>query len=208
MEVINLPEDMTPEEKEALREFKKNGCPGLLNLNADKIYEGFKLYLSGKTYNEIANIANIKKPLLLYISEKGKWNDKKMQKYQDIAENIAGKVRNTRLNSVNTLSTAIMAVNQYFEKKFNKYLSTNDDSIIDKLDTKLMAQLNKYVESLEKLIASANSDDINRASSGVNININQPSEIQTSEPSDSIDTENIKNTSEMLKTLLSLKNKK
>jgi hypothetical protein len=211
MDIVKLPDDMNIEEKQLLREYKQNGCPGLIKINADKVAEWFNLYMGGKTYAEIAKISQQKKDMILYVAEKSRWHERRMEKYQDISESIFEKTRNSILESANTVTTMVSAMNRYYTNKLNKYLATNDNDIIEGLDTKRLSQYHKTIESLERLILSSKGpQDIPKPSSenrpSVNININGPTEVVEYE--ESIDITKIKSSGDMLKTLLRLKKEK
>lgn len=211
MDIIHLPDDMTIEEKELLRDYKKNGCPGLVRITIEKATEWFNLYMGGKTYTEISKISHNKKDMILYIAEKSKWHDKRMSKYADISESIFDKTHNSLLESANTLTAMVAAYNRYYTTKLNKYLSTNDESIMESLDTKRLSEYRKTVESLDKLILQHRNSSGNKvpesvSSPSVNININGPAEVIEKE--DSIDISQIKTGGDMLQTLLKLKKDK
>ena len=211
MDIVNLPEDMTFEEKKLLREYKKDGCPGLVRINADKVSEWFNLYMGGKSYSEIAQISHQKKDIILYVAEKSQWHERRMASYQDTADNLLEKTKTSILKSADTVATMVLALNRYYNKKLNKYLATNDDGIIEGLNTRHMTEYRKTIESLEKLIASSTGykkiprpPEDDRPS--VNININSPAEIV--EQSEGIDITQIKTGGDMLKTLLKIKKEK
>jgi hypothetical protein len=209
MELVNLPDDMTFEEKDLLREYKKNGCPGLVKITAEKVQEWFNLYMGGKTYTEISKITKTKKDLILYISQKSNWHSKRIDKYSDIAENILEKTKSTALDSADTVSTMILAWNRYYNKRLNKYLKTNDDSIMEDLDVKKLAEYRKTIDSLEKFVSGFKGKDKVPSPpterSSVNININTPSEIVEGE--NCLDISKSKNNSDIIKTLLTIRDR-
>lgn len=166
-------EDKTPQEKESLDRYKKNGCPGLTSLEETDVFKWFELYMSGKTYTEIAQITKSKKDLVMYVSSKGKWLEKRIEYYRDISEHIVKKTSQAKIDSINTLSAMVSALSKYYGKKFNEYLANNDDSIIEEMDTKMLAQYYKSTESLEKIMTQSDPDgdpDGDKAK-GININL-------------------------------------
>lgn len=156
LELSNLPQDMTVEEKKVLQEFISNGCPGLLRVQQSDIFKWFELYMAGKTYAEIATITKSKKDLIMYISHKSTWMDKRLKHYEDISLSILDKVKKAKLENANTLITMMNALGKYFSSKYDRFLSTGDQSIIEGIDTKMSSQYFKAIELLSKLM---NPDD-------------------------------------------------
>lgn len=171
MDLTLLPEDLSPEEKASLQEYVENGCPGLTKINDTKVFSWFELYMSGKSYNEIASITKDRRDLILYVSHKAKWHVRRMEYYNDISNSLTGKLQKVRIESANTVVTAITALGKYYNEKFNRFLLTNDSNIIEGMDTKTLAQYYKSLEMLEKLVnPSKNTEDPGK-NPGVTINV-------------------------------------
>jgi len=114
----------------------------------------------GKTYSEISKITNTKKNVILYVSDKGNWHDKRMVYYNDLSDNMLQKCNESKIETLNTVTTMVSALNKYFGTKYDKLLKTKDESIIEGLDTKLLGQYYKATEAVDKIIgASASGDD-------------------------------------------------
>lgn len=152
-DLIPLSEDMSAEEKKSLTNYLNNGCPGLLKVKESDIFKWFGLYMGGKTYEEIASITKARKDLILYMSHKSKWHEKRLKHYEELTQNLLEKIGNSKLDSTNTIVTMIAALNKYYGDKFNKFLAQNDKGIIEGLDTKLLSQYYKSMEALEKLMS-------------------------------------------------------
>lgn len=162
------PEDMTEEEIGQLTLYVKNGLPGIQRVQESDIFQWFELYMAGKTYDEIARATGAQKDKVLYISHKQEWHDKRMQHYNDLLNNITGKLTHTKLGSINTMATIIAALNKFYGNKFNKYLKNNDESIIENLDTKLLTQYYKSMDTIEKLASDGRSKNPNSPDNGGN----------------------------------------
>lgn len=159
MEVALLPEDMTKEEHLNLQKYIDNGCPGLVKIDDTKVFTWFELYMNGKGYSEIANITKDNKELIMYVSHKSRWNEKKMEYYRDMSASMASKLKNVKIQSADTVANAITAMGKYYNDKFNKFLATNDKDIIENMDTKILAQYYKSLEVLDKIISPTPKDD-------------------------------------------------
>lgn len=167
-----MPQDMTKEEKEVVHLFISNGCPGLLRVQQGDIFKYFELYMSGKTYAEIAVITKAPKDLIMYLAYKSHWLDHRFKHYENISLNILDKVKQVKLDTANNLVTIINALSKYIDQRYNKFLSTNDGSIIEGVDTKIVSQYYKSIELLEKVLnADEKSDDKKPKQPMVNIHM-------------------------------------
>lgn len=173
LELLNMPQDMTMEEKQVVQSFIANGCPGLLKVQQSDAYKWFELYMAGKTYAEIATITKSKKDLIMYIAFKTGWLEKRLNHYSDINLNILDKIKQARLDSANNVLTIMSALGKYCSQEYNRFLSTNDKSIIENLDTKITAQYYKSIELLNELMnPDEGGDSKNNPQSSPLVNIN------------------------------------
>lgn len=178
--ITDLPHDMTKEEKEQVLEFIQNGVPGLLRVQHSDMYTLFKLYMSGKTYSEIATISKINKTLVMYLSYKSSWLDKRFKHYEDISLNILDKVQKTKLDIANKLVTMINATGKFLEDEYNQYLKTNDKAIIQNIDSKIISGYHKSIDSLKRVLDTEEENDPNKKPKQplVNINVGMGAQIQ------------------------------
>lgn len=138
--------------------------------------------MSGKTYTEISKITNTKKDIILLVSEQQKWFFKKNEYYNQMNDVVIQKYSQAKLESINTVTTMVSALNKYFGDKFNKFLLTQDKEIIETLDTRLLAQYQKAQENMDKIMGIAGSgSDENPKKPIVNINMTGGKITQTDE---------------------------
>ena len=178
LELVDMPQDMTNEERKSVQDFIANGCPGLLRVQQSDIFKWFDLYMAGKTYAEIATISKSKKNLIMYIAYKSTWMEKRLNHYSDISLNILDKVKQSRLDSANKLVTVIAALGKYCEQEYNRYLSTNDRSIIEGIDTKIVAQYFKAQEQLDKIANDEGDKDRGPKAPLVSVNVGSSATVQ------------------------------
>jgi hypothetical protein len=202
--------DFTSEEVRSLQEWKDNNKPGLHSLTQDKSFQWFRLYMSGKSYSEIAKMTNSKKDLILFVSERSNWVQLKMDHYADISSTMVKKYQETKLESLKTMTTMVNALNKYFGDKFDKYLKTNDDSILENIDSKMLAQYQKASEGIDKIMAEITGDPDkgsgNSKTPTININMGNNSTIkQTDENTIDIESNEDKEAAEILASLSKLK---
>ncbi len=208
MDLSKIDNDFTEEEAQRINTFVANGSVGLDTLVKDehKVNALFGLYMAGKTYTEISKISRVKKDLVLYMSAKMKWYEKRMEYLDDIQNQMTQKLKNTRVQSLNFISDLINFHHKYYGDEINEYLRTNDRSIIDNLDLKALSQYFKSIEILEKILNPAN---VNRGSgSGATININAAgSKVEATEDTIEI-TPKDNSTGDLLKALAKIKDEK
>jgi hypothetical protein len=194
-------EDFTQEESKSLQEFVKSGCPGLAKISEDKTFEWFRLYMSGKGYGEIAALCNTKKDLVLYISNKLRWHEKRMSYYEDISSTLFNKTKDVKIESASTIAAMVSALNQYFGDKFISYLKTKDSKHIEGIDTKMLAQYYKSLEMLDKLMGGGSS------SSTPTVNVNVGTNATVEQNSDNSITVTDNSAKELLSALAKYKKK-
>jgi hypothetical protein len=192
-------DDLSVEETASLANYIENGCPGLTKIEDAQVFKWFELYMAGKTYSEIAVITKSKKDLIVYISYKSKWLEKRTEYFSSIAQSMTTKITNIRTESINTVATIVSSMNKYFGKKFDSYLSTNDDTIIENIDSKLLEKYYKSLEILEKVINPTAKDPAKP--SPVNINISSGASFQQSSDS-SLDISMDEKPSDLMKRLV------
>lgn len=151
--LTDLPQDMTKEEKEAVQDFIDNGCPGIIRVQDGDIFKFFQLYMSGKTYAEIATITKSPKDMIMFLAYRSKWMEHRFKHYENISLNILDKVKQVKLDSANNLVTIVKALGQYCEMKYNGFLSTRNQEVIEKIDSKIVTQYFKAIELLDKVLS-------------------------------------------------------
>jgi hypothetical protein len=202
MNLIEYSEDFTEDDKKSLASFKENGCPGLTKIDDNKVFKWFELYMSGKSYNEIAEITSDKKDLILYVSNKMKWHEKRMKYYEDLALNMTKKMSQVKISSMNTLSSIMMGLNKYYEDKFTKYLSSKDNSLIEGLDTKLLTQ---YYQSIKTFHTLANPNQSIETPNKPTINVNVGSNVEVKKTGENTIEINDSTVGNVLKKLAAIK---
>lgn len=184
MDLSKKDNDFTEDEANKVNTFVQNGCQGLDVLVADehKINNMFSLYMSGKNYTEISKITKTKKNLVLYMSAKMNWYEKKMEHINDIQKSMTSKLSNTKTRSLNFIADLINVHHKYYGEKMDEYLRTNDRTIIENLDLKQLSQYFKSIEILEKLLSPANIR--NNTGNGTTVNVNAPDGAQVKQLDD------------------------
>ena len=163
--------DFNDDEKESLKDWELNNRPGIHGITEDKSFEWFRLYMSGKSYGEIAAATRSKKDLILFASRSQKWFDRKTEYYSDISANVLNKYKEAKMESLSTLTTAVSAMNRYFGDKFTKYIQSNDENVIKNIDSKMLAQYHKINESMDRIVAEITGKSNDENTPLLNINM-------------------------------------
>lgn len=171
MDLEKTSHDLTESEAQSVLDYSKNGCPGLVKVSETDVFGWFELYMAGKTYSEIAQQTKSKKDLIMYMSVKSNWHTKRLDYYNDLANNLLNKYVQAKSKSANTVATMVSALNTYYGDQFDQYLRTKDKTVIDQLDTKMLAQYYKAIEMLDKLMGCKTEDAESHRSTNVNVNI-------------------------------------
>jgi hypothetical protein len=140
--------DFTPFDLKKIQEFQDSGLPGVANLPESTALTMMELYLAGKTYREISQVTNKPKALVLYLSQKLGWYEKKAEYLRDLEETMIRRTMEARLVGQDFL----LQIKQLFEKKIgnkiNNYLRTGDESFANDIDLK---EIDKYIKTFETL---------------------------------------------------------
>jgi len=131
-----------------IEKFKEEGLPGLANVGDTTIVKCLELYLNGKTYSQISNLARIKKPIVLYLSQKFNWFLIKKEYFQDLVENIQQRTLETKIASQDFLLQLIQFWQLKIGKSINRFLLTGDEGASKEIDLK---EIDKYLKTLEIL---------------------------------------------------------
>lgn len=180
----NLPDDFSQEEKQSLIKYVDNGVPGLSSISESDIFQWFTMYMAGQTFTEISIACKVSKDKILFIANKSQWFEKRMNHFSDITSRLQDKVNAARLESANTVATIISSFNKYYNEEFTRFLKTGDKSIIESVDTKMLSQYQKAIESFDKIIGSGKDP---KDPSAPLVNINMGSGTMKKNPDGSID---------------------
>ncbi len=147
--------DFTADDLLAIQKYKDTGLRNILKYQEVDVFNFFELYMSGKTYAEIAKISKAPHQVVLYLSDKLRWYEKRTQYYEELSRHIIQKQQQTQLTNMNTMNTIQQALAKFYSDQFNKYLATGDKRFIEKIDTKLVTQYYKTIELTQKLFTQS-----------------------------------------------------
>jgi hypothetical protein len=157
--------DMSEHEQRLLAEFVEQGLPGIARVSDSDVYKWFNLYMSGKGYAEIADLANAKLPVVLFIGKKYAWFERKFKHLENLHARVANRVAQVQLESTSFLVDYIAYIHKKLGTKLNDFLA-GDTSAADGISGK---ELDKYFKSVEALKALQPQDPNKNPPSGATI---------------------------------------
>jgi hypothetical protein len=143
--------DFTIKDLETIEKFKEDGMLGLHTLVDTDVERCMALYIDGKTYRQVAHIAKVRKEVVLFLAHKFSWWELRKEYLDELQATMKDKILDSKLQTQEFLFNLIMAYRKKIGKNLNKYLKTDDEQWMDKLDNKDMGVIFKCVELLEKL---------------------------------------------------------
>lgn len=140
--------DLTLVHSEDLQKFIEAGLPGISKVTESSMFQWFNLYISGKNYNEIAEICNSELVHILYIANKFNWFEKKMSHYNNIMTKLDSRVQATRLESAEFIMDVITFIHKKHGAKITEFLRTNNQELLKGIS---LSELDKYFKSIDAL---------------------------------------------------------
>lgn len=158
--VVKEVTDISEKEMTKITEYIEKGLPGIGDITSSNIFQMLDLYLSGSTYTQIADILRIKQVVVLYLAHTNNWYAVKEEYINESLENIKNQVVHSKLKSQEWMLLLVQAYQKRLGSKLKRYLSTNDETVMDSLDLKEVGQLMKAIELVNDL------DSTGKSSSG------------------------------------------
>lgn len=160
--------------------------------------------MSGKSYQEVAEVSKSPINIVLYFANKLKWHEKRVKYYDDLTTNAIQKVSNIKKEAQNNVATIVSAMGKHFTDNMNKFIMTGDAAVLQEIDVKLLNTYYKSLEMLDKLMERPPTSG--NPSTSVNININNSSLKSVND--DTIEVEKEETSGEILKRLADFKKEK
>jgi hypothetical protein len=143
--------DITPKELQAIEKFKEKGLPGITSANEVTMAKALDLYLGGKTYTEISHVTGTKKEIVLFLAQKFKWYETKMEQLEILDANLKERILHAKLMN----QDFTLQIQQFFirklGRKLTKFFATNDEEEAAKVDRKDIEIFFKSVDILDKM---------------------------------------------------------
>lgn len=143
--------DLSKDDQDRVTKFIERGAVGFNLSDASRIARMMDLYLSGKTYSQIARIQGLPKDLVMCYSQKLNWYNLKMEYLEELELHLKSRVMNAKVASQDFLLQLTNMYQRKIGKKMDRYLKTDDEVEADKINLKEIDKYLKLVESLHKL---------------------------------------------------------
>jgi hypothetical protein len=143
--------DITESEMVKINKYIEDGLPGISNINETQLYRMYELYLTGSTYTQIASTLQLKKVIVLYLAHHSDWYTSKKEYLDEIQEKIKNRVTEAKLRSKEFLLLSVQAWQKRIGHKLTRYLSTNDEGVMDDVDLKEVTHLMKVIEMIGEM---------------------------------------------------------
>lgn len=147
--IIEEPQtDLTSRDLEVINEYVVAGLPAVASIDDIKMTRILDMYLSGRTYRQIAMTMSVPKPLILYLSHKFNWFQLRQEYMIDLEASSRPRVLEAKLMNQDML----MQLQQMWRKKIGsnitKYLATDNVDFANAIDLK---EVDKYLKTVEML---------------------------------------------------------
>jgi len=143
--------DFTEKDMQNIQEYIAAGLPDIATVDGEKMARMMDLYLSGKTYRQIAMTVSVNKRIVLYLSHKFNWFALRMDYIKDLEESIRGRMIEAKLVNQDFLLQLIHMWQKKIGNKITKYLATDNEQFAKDIDLKEVDKYLKTVEMLHKL---------------------------------------------------------
>jgi hypothetical protein len=159
--------DISDWEREKLQEWIEQGKPDVLTLTDDNLGRAMELYLSGKTYREISQICNVRKVIIMYMSDRYNWFAMKEEILNEMDKTQKARVEESKVRSTDFMLKMAHAFQKKMGKNVDKYLATDNEEYLNMIDKEQFSKLMKVLELLHRGDAPKSP-----GSPAVNINMN------------------------------------
>lgn len=152
--IVEPENDFSQKDLEVIKAYTDAGLPGIGAIDEQKLARVLDMYLSGKTYRQIATTMQVQKQVVLYLSYKFNWFELRKDYLADLEANIRARVLEAKIVNQDFL----LQLQQMWQKKIGsnitKYLATDNVDFANAIDLKEVDKYLKTVEMLHRLGAT------------------------------------------------------
>lgn len=143
--------DFSQKDLEVIKAYEEAGLPGVAVVDEKKMASLLEMYLSGKTYRQMATTMQIKKEVVLYMSYKFNWFELRQDYLVDMEQSMRGRVLEAKIMNQDFLLQLQAMWQKKIGSRINKYLATDNEEFANEIDLKEVDKYLKTVELLQKL---------------------------------------------------------
>ncbi len=145
--------DISDDGMKKVQKYTEAGLPGIGKVDDQKLARMTDLYLSGKTYDQIANICRTDKVIVMYLSHKLNWFTMRREYMIELEEQMKRRVVEAKLVSQDFLLQLTQMWQKKIGQKINRYLATDNEEFADQINLKELDRYLKTIELLQKSIS-------------------------------------------------------
>lgn len=160
--------DFSQKDLEVIQAYQEKGLEGIGVVDDKKMGSMLEMYLSGKTYRQIATTMQLKKEIVLYMSYKFNWFEIRNDYFVDMEQSMRSRVLESKIVDQDFMLELQAMWRKKIGTKMTKYFATGNEEFIQDIDLKEVSQYLKTVEMLHKLSGDKSSSDNNRPMVGLN----------------------------------------
>lgn len=140
--------DIVGKDQDALAAFIEAGTPGVGSLEEEGVKKMFDLYLSGKTYRQISGIMRTPKTLVMYLSRKLQWFERRQEYLTELEETNLPRIIEAKLMSQDFLLQLVQMLHKKIGARMTRYMMTDDEKYANQINLK---EVELYLKTLERL---------------------------------------------------------
>jgi hypothetical protein len=178
--VQTYPPDFTQRDIDLVSGFKTNGAPGLAGVGEEKLEQIAKMYLSGLSFDAISTRLRVKKAIVLYVVERQRLYETRQETLNALIESVPKRLEIFSTQNTDFFLELAAVIRSYYVDKIELYKRTNDSTVLETMDTKLMKIYEKCSEILLGIEPKAKeAGSLNMVTSpGTNVFISTPNDEQ------------------------------
>lgn len=134
--------------------FKEEGLPGVGRITEANVFSWFNLYMTGRTYQEIARETKGKLEHILYMSDHHDWPGKRQNHYANLMSKIENKMTTAKIEGVSFLYDLLSVMTEVHKNDIVEFLSTKNPDAAARIDFKIIDRYVKAVDAISKLTAT------------------------------------------------------
>lgn len=159
--------DIVGKDVDIVNDFIARGKPGVKELDEETAKKMFDLYLTGQTYRQIAGITREPRALVMYVSQKVQWFERRQEYLMELENSKLTRIVEMKLMDQDLLLRYAQAMHKKIGGQLNSYMVTGDDKRLEKMNLKEMEIYMKIMDRLSKSIEAPRA-------SGPLVGINMP----------------------------------
>jgi hypothetical protein len=144
--------DIVGKDMDIVNDFIVKGRPGFEEVTEDDAKKMFDLYLSGQTYRQIAGITRTSRALVMYISQKIQWFDRRQEYLIELETSKHTRIVEAKLMHQDLMLRYVSALHKKIGSQLNGYMASGNDKKLEEVNLKEMELLMKAMASLNKSI--------------------------------------------------------